>query len=223
MTPQGFVLEYPYVAADRLRLQIDSVGKTYGSRQVLRSVCADLTHGDTLVITGRNGAGKSTLLRIIAGLVRPSRGAVHLWIDGAPIEGEQRRHVLGFVGPDIHLYRELTAREHLRLVARLRGLHVDGGAGAAVLEAVGLRGREDDRVGEYSSGMLQRLRYGLALMHRPSLLLLDEPTTNLDAAGISLVGDIIAAHEGIVVIATNDPRDEGYGELVLPLDMANDG
>jgi heme exporter protein A len=219
------MLECRYVSGDRIRLQIDHVGKTYGTRRVLQSVCADLAGGDTLVVTGRNGAGKSTLLRIIAGLLRPSQGQVHVWADGIPVRDSARRHVLGFVGADVHLYRELTAREHLRLLGRLRNLPMGPAESTAALEQVGLGGREDEQVGGFSSGMQQRLRYALALLHRPRLLLLDEPTTNLDAAGIAIVDRIIrdAASSGIVILATNDPRELRYGELVLALDEAAHG
>ncbi len=94
-----------------------------------------------------------------------------------------------------------------------------------MLEFVGLAGREDEPVIGFSSGMLQRLRYALALLHAPSMLLLDEPTTNLDAGGIALVDRVVAqmAGNGIVVIATNDQRDMRYGDLVLPLDETRDG
>lgn len=213
------------MSSERIRLQIDHVGKTYGTRRVLQSVCADLTDGNTLVVTGRNGAGKSTLLRIIAGLLRPSQGQVHMWADGIAVRDSARRQVLGFVGADVHLYRELTAREHLRLLGQLRGLPMGPDQSAAALEQVGLGGREDEMVGGFSSGMQQRLRYALALVHRPRLLLLDEPTTNLDTAGIVIVDRIIrdAASGGIVILATNDPRDLHYGELVLALDEAGHG
>jgi heme exporter protein A len=213
------------VSSERIRLQIDHVGKTYGTRRVLQSVCADLKDGDTLVVTGRNGAGKSTLLRIIAGLLRPSQGQVHIWADGIAIRDSARRQVLGFVGADVHLYRELTAREHLKLLGRLRNLPMETAQSAAALEQVGLGGREDEIVGGFSSGMQQRLRYALALMHRPRLLLLDEPTTNLDTAGIAIVDRIIkdAASDGIVILATNDPRELHYGEFVLALDEAGRG
>jgi heme exporter protein A len=213
------------VSADHIRLQIDQVGKTYGSRRVLRNVCADLQTGDALVVTGHNGAGKSTLLRIIAGLLRPSRGAVRWWRQGTPIGGEGRRHVLGYVGADVQLYRELTAQEHIAFVARLRGLPMDQQRVAAILHGVGLAQRGDEPISGFSSGMVQRLRYGLALMHCPPVLLLDEPTTNLDTAGIAVVEQIIerATANGIVVIATNDPRELHYGALVLALDEGDNG
>ena len=208
------------MSADSIRLEIDRVGKTYGSRHVLRNVCADLRLGDTLVVTGRNGIGKSTLLRIIAGLVRPTRGDVHILANGVALQGDARREVLGLVGPDVQLYRDLSAREHVELIARLRGLPAGDAQVATVLDRVELGTRADDRVGGFSSGMIQRLRYALALMHRPRVLLLDEPTTNLDAAGIALVDGIVerAAEAGIVVIATNEARDMRYAELVLALD-----
>jgi heme exporter protein A len=213
------------VSADRLRLQIDRVSKTYGARRVLGSVSADLAGGDVLLVTGRNGAGKSTLLRIIAGLARPTGGAVRFWWDDRPVADGRRRDVFGFVGPDVHLYRELSAREHVDLVARLRKLPKDGVSGASMLEFVGLAGREDEPVIGFSSGMLQRLRYALALLHAPPVLLLDEPTTNLDAGGIILVDRVVEqmAGNGIVVIATNDQRDMRYGDLVLALDEARSG
>ncbi len=223
MTREGFLLEYVKVSADRIRLQIDRVSKTYGSRQVLRSVSADLAGGDTLVVTGRNGAGKSTLLRIVAGLLRPSQGAVHFWRRGVQITPEERQQVLGFSGPDVHLYRELSAREHIRLVARLRGLEKSVEDEEALLARFGLEGRGDETLSTFSSGMLQRLRLGLALIHGPEVLLLDEPTTNLDMAGVALLGGIVreAAESGVVIIATNDPRDVEYGDLLLCLDAAD--
>jgi heme exporter protein A len=218
-----FLLKWICVSLDCVQLQLESVGKTYGPRRVLSSISAELRRGDTMVVTGRNGAGKSTLLRIIAGLLRPSEGVVRLGIDGVVLAEERRRQAVGFVGPDVQLYRDLSAREHLQLVAELRGLPLAAAEQRDALATVGLGGREEDLVAGFSSGMQQRLRYALALLHRPRLLLLDEPTTNLDASGIAVVDRIVrqAADAGIVVIATNDPRDLHYGELVLALDTAD--
>jgi heme ABC exporter ATP-binding subunit CcmA len=220
-----FVLEYSHVSAEPIRLQIDRVSKTYGSRQVLRSVSADLVCGDKLLVVGRNGAGKSTLLRIIAGLLRPTQGVVHFLQGNTIVSGEARRHAFGFVGPDVRLYRELTAREHLRFVTQVRGLPENSSTFASALDLVGLAGREDEPVGDYSTGMRQRLQYALAVLHQPRVLLLDEPAANLDEAGIAVVGNIVehVARTGIIVIATNDARDMRYGNLVLPLDTTVEG
>ncbi len=203
-----------------LQVELRGVGKTFGRRRVLHNISAELTIGDSLIITGHNGSGKSTLLRLLAGLQRPSSGTISYLAAEQCYTPSRAQAFVGLVGADVQLYRELTAHEHLQFVARLRGLADDRASAALHLDAVGLAGRGDERVAGFSSGMQQRLRYALALIHRPAVLLLDEPTTNLDAAGIALVDAVVAAQRGrgIVVVATNDRRDWQYGDLVLALD-----
>jgi heme exporter protein A len=215
-----FVLHCLLVSGEQIRIEINQVGKAYGTHRVLGSVSAELQHGDALVVTGRNGAGKSTLLRIIAGLVRPSTGQVRYRLGDRTLDTQARRQHLGFVGPDVQVYRDLTAYEHLAFVARLHALLLDRAAMDQALGAVGLAGRGDLAVGGFSSGMRQRLRYALALLHQPPVLILDEPTTNLDAQGIAIVDDIVGAarERGIVILATNEQRDLHYGTLELALD-----
>ncbi len=199
------------------RLVIDRVSKRYGGRVVLQHIVAEVRAGDVLLVTGPNGIGKSTLLRLLAGLQQPSAGTIVYELGGTAYDPIEARVVLGFVGADVHLYRELTASEHLSFVVDVRGL--PRGAADGALEFVGLAGRGDELVGAFSSGMQQRLRYALALLHHPAVLLLDEPTTNLDAAGIALADRIIAEQRarGITVLATNDERDRRYGDFVLAL------
>lgn len=182
----------------------------------------ELVPGDVLLVTGHNGVGKSTLLRLLAGLQLPSSGTISYVIAGEGHEPTEARPVVGMVGPDVQLYRELTAREHVAFVAEVRGLRLDGVQQEQTLADVGLVGRADELVARFSSGMMQRLRYALALLHRPLVLLLDEPTTNLDTVGIALVDRIVAEQRarGITVIATNDLRDQRYGDLVLALGEA---
>ena len=191
----------------------------YGARRVFAGVSLTLRAGETLVVAGHNGSGKSTLLRLLCGLQRPSAGAVIFSQGGRQCGPEQARDMVGWVAPDLQLYRELTALENLRFFAEVRGLARSDAELSELLERVGLGGRGDDLLAAYSSGMAQRLRYAYALLHNPPLLLLDEPTVTLDERGAALVERVVAAQRarGIAVIATNDPRELRYGDYVLRL------
>jgi heme exporter protein A len=116
------------------------------------------------------------------------------------------------------LYDELTAVENLLFFGNLTGLNLDENDLEKSLTRVGLERRGNDKVGAYSSGMKQRLKYCLALMRDPEMLLLDEPTSNLDDEGKELVSEIIKSHEGILVIATNEKSELEYGDRIIRLD-----
>lgn len=201
------------------RLVLQGIGKRYGRLRALQGVEAQVESGEVLVVAGRNGSGKSTLLRIIAGLTRPSSGAVLLYEDGRVLSAEERRARIGLVAVDVALYGELTARENLAFFAQVRGDTLSPAEAEHLLAEVGLAGREDDLVLTYSSGMRQRLKYACALLHRPPVLLLDEPGANLDAAGTEMVERILAhqRQHGLVVLATNDPREVAWGDRVVRL------
>ncbi|HEY0601378.1 MAG TPA: ABC transporter ATP-binding protein [Herpetosiphonaceae bacterium] len=222
LTRQVGMLQYQSVDASSDQLVLDGVSKWYNSRRVLHHIAAELSTGDVLLVTGHNGIGKSTLLRLLAGIQQPTSGSIIYTIGGVQYRPYEAHAVIGMVGADIQLYRELTAHEHLAFVADVRGLRYDRQLLETTLAEVGLDGRGDEFVASFSSGMQQRLRYALALLHRPAVLLLDEPTTNLDAAGIVLVDRVVEAQRrrGMTVIATNDRRDLRYGDLVLALGEA---
>src|SRR5579875_2103320 len=161
-------------------VELDSLTRHFGERTVLRDVSLTLSAGQSLAVLGRNGAGKSTLLRILATLLRPHGGSVSLFGEALPRQGWKVRGRLGLLGHEPLLYRDLTGRENLVYHARLHraGLErVD-----EVLEAVGMAQRADDPVRSLSRGMVQRLTVARAVLHRPELLLLDEPRSNLDPA-----------------------------------------
>jgi len=201
------------------RLELQGLSKRYGRLRVFQGLTAEVRSGQVLVVAGPNGSGKSTLLRIIAGLTHPTAGQVCLFRDGRLLSPEERRRQTGLVAVDVALYGELTAWENLSFFARVRGLGLSPEEGEALLAGVGLAGRGDDLVQNYSSGMRQRLKYACALLHRPGLLLLDEPGANLDEAGRAIVEAIIARQRqnGLVVLATNDPREVAFGDVVLHL------
>ncbi|MEF3273209.1 MAG: heme ABC exporter ATP-binding protein CcmA [Chloroflexus sp.] len=202
-----------------MQLHVLQLSARYGARTILRSISFELHRGEVLVVSGPNGSGKSTLLRILAGLQAPSSGAVYYEVGPQRFDPRDARHLIGWVAPDLALYRELSGLENLRFFARVRGLTISDAALNELLTMVGLGGRGDDRLAAYSSGMTQRLRYAFALLHRPPVLLLDEPTVTLDERGAAIVDQIIAnqRQRGLTVIATNDPRELRFADLLLQL------
>lgn len=202
-----------------IRLELDRLGVYYGLRQVLAGLTLTLHAGEVLVVAGDNGSGKSTLLRVLAGLQRPSAGTARYRRGTAAYDPTQARELIGWVSPDLMLYRDLTAAENLRFFAAVRGLAFPDAALEALLADVDLAGRGDDLVASYSSGMQQRLRYAYALLHQPAVLLLDEPTTTLDEGGAALVERVVERQraQGLLVIATNDAGERRFGDYVLTL------
>lgn len=205
-----------------LRLELHDIAASYGARRVLQQITLTLHQGETLVVSGANGSGKSTLLRLLCGLQQPASGTIYYHYRGTCYTPRQAMHLIGWVAPDLALYRELTGRENLRFFAAVRGLQRSDAQLDELLARVGLAGRGDDRVACYSSGMTHRLRYAYALLHHPPILLLDEPTVTLDAYGMTVVAGVVEAQRtaGITVIATNDARELRFGDYVLTLDMA---
>ena len=198
-----------------LELKASDLGKRYGRRVVFRGVDLSASSGRVLVVTGPNGSGKSTLLRCLAGLERPDRGEVVWQGQGGAWGRAEHRTRMGFLSPELALYDELTGIENLRFFARMRGARPLPGEIDALLVRVGLGGRGEDRTGDYSSGMRQRLKWAFALMHTPDALLLDEPGVTLDAEGFELAGQLVAEAKqrgALVIIATNDTREMELGD-----------
>lgn len=205
--------------AQGIALELEQLDVRYGQRRVLSGISLTIRAGEVLVVAGDNGSGKSTLLRVLAGLQRPNAGAVRYLAQGEQLAAPQARQLIGWVAPDLVLYRDLTALENLRFFADVRGLRRSDAQLAALLAEVDLEGRGGDLLASYSSGMTQRLRYAYALLHQPPVLLLDEPTVTLDEDGAALVEHLISRQRdrGLLVIATNDPRELRYGDYLLTL------
>jgi len=200
-------------------LRLTKLGHRFGSRIVFTDISTEAHGGQTVVIVGPNGSGKSTLLKIVAGLLSPSEGSAEVCYGGQLLDALRRRRILGYVAPDMALYAELSGAENLQFFGRLRGISLGREELVALLERVGLRGRGRDYVNSYSSGMRQRLKYAFALLHQPPLLLLDEPTANLDAQGVKMVEEVVAEQRrrGLTVIATNEAHEVEWGDVVVRL------
>lgn len=175
-----------------------------------------------VAVTGPNGSGKTTLLKILAGLIRPSSGTVRLLRAGRELTGEERRLAVGWSGPDLDFYGELTALENLVFFRRLAGLPGEPEDLGARLSSLGLHDTADRRVADFSTGMKQRVRIAFALLFDPPVLLLDEPFAGLDADGRTRVAAMIRERRGVgpVVIASNDPADLGEPDQSVVLGMA---
>jgi heme exporter protein A len=198
-------------------IELRGLTRHFGERTALRKVSVEVPEGATLAVLGRNGAGKSTLLRILATLLRPHGGEAALFGEPLPRRAFAVRGRLGLLGHEPLLYRDLSARENLRYHAALH--HVETGRIEEVLDAVGMERFGDEPVRSLSRGMLQRIAVCRAVLHRPRLLLLDEPRANLDPAASELLEPLIGRASGCTrVITSHDPlAARSEADLVLGL------
>jgi heme exporter protein A len=181
-----------------------ALSKSYGVKRVIDRLDFELERGGFLVVTGPNGAGKTTLLRLCAGLAVPT---------GGTLEVEPERGAIGFLGHEPLVYRELTALENLDLYGRLYHVPERRERIGMLLERFGLWEARRERAAKLSRGQLQRLALCRALLHKPELLILDEPFSGLDADGADLLDRELAGMRGrrTLLVATHDP------ERVAPL------
>jgi ABC-2 type transport system ATP-binding protein len=163
-------------------LEVRNLTKNYGSDPALTGASFQVGTGEMFGLLGPNGAGKTTLMSIVSGLLDPSAGQVFLNNKEFRRHDREMRRLIGIVPQDLAIYNELTARENLRFFGELYGIagdvlttRVD-----AILHAIALADRADDRAGAFSGGMKRRLNLGASLVHEPKILLLDEPTTGVD-------------------------------------------
>jgi heme exporter protein A len=190
-------------------ITVNALRRDFGERTALDGLSFELGAGQTLLLLGANGAGKTTLLRILAALLRPSGGTVRVLGAELPGEAYRVRGRLGYLGHDALLYRDLSGRENLRFHARLHGISGEPAEDRieAALRATGMERRGDERTAGLSAGMRQRLAICRATLHRPELLLLDEPDAHLDAEGRELARELIGPAPGRSrIVVTHDPE-----------------
>jgi len=198
-------------------IELDGLVRRYGERTALDGVSVAVPVGATLVVFGPNGAGKSTLLRVLATLLRPQGGSTRVLGQALPREAWKVRGRVGLLGHEPLLHRDLTARENLRFHARLHDVpfeRID-----ALLDQVGLRLRGDEPVRELSRGMVQRVAACRAVLHEPEVLLLDEPTANLDPAAADALEPLVGRTSGRTRVVTSHDPARGLAEADVVLGL----
>jgi len=192
-------------------LQAEDIRKTFGHFTALAGITLNVQRGEFLALFGRNGAGKTTFLKIAATLIRHTHG--NLRIEGLDIreEPEQARRHIGFLSHNTYLYRDLNPVENLRFFARLYGVQKADERIEALLDRVGLRPRASDPVRSFSRGLHQRLGIARVMLHDPSLILLDEPYTGLDANAVDILNQLLdeARAGGKTIILTTHDLEQG--------------
>ncbi|HNP52917.1 MAG TPA: ABC transporter ATP-binding protein [Nitrosomonas nitrosa] len=209
-------------------LELRGISKTYGNgRQVLSDLSYTLAAGEYVAIMGDSGVGKSTLLNLIAGLDTPDTGEI--WVDGIALSANDddaatrlRRRHFGFIFQAFHVLPHLTLLQNVSLPLLLNHLPLD--RAETMLTAVGLKGREQDFPRQLSGGELQRVAIARALVHRPRLILADEPTGNLDPDTaqeiLQLMRSEIKANGAAGIIVTHSQAAAATADRILLLTKA---
>jgi ABC-type multidrug transport system ATPase subunit len=189
------------------RIEAIALEKSFPGRTLFAGLSFALDHG-VLAIVGPNGSGKTTLVKILAGLLTPTAGTVRVEREGRTLSVDERRSAVGWSGPDLAFYPELTARENLDFFSRVAGRPAGFEDIRSLLTAVGLA-EAGGPVEHFSTGMKQRLRIAFTFLLRPDVVLLDEPLSGVDADGRRAVGALVAeAARTMPVVLAATARDE---------------
>ncbi len=193
-----------------LPLRIDSLAKSYGARPALAGISLEVAEGEILGLLGPNGAGKTTLIRCVVGRAAPDSGSIAVF--GDPAGSSAARTRIGYIPQEIALYGRLTAAENLDVFGRYAGLSGEAlkTAVRSCLDWSGLADRSKEPVMTFSGGMKRRLNMAAGLLHRPGLILLDEPTTGVDPQSRQRIYTMVEQlrAEGVSVVYTTHYMEE---------------
>ena len=198
------------------QLEGQNLGKRFHRQWIFRQVNFSLQSGDRLLLTGSNGSGKSTLLRILAGQLTPTEGQLRHFNGKRRLDPELWYRHLSWSGPYMDLYPELTLLETIRLHQRFRPAYASPDE---VIEHLQLGPHRDKELRNFSSGMLHRVKVGLALFSQSKVLILDEATTNMDRQNGDLIWDLTRRfqEDRLLIWASNKDDEFDWFEMVLEL------
>ena len=197
---------------EELAIQVNDLHKSFGDLHAVQGVSFQAQKGQVLSLLGPNGAGKSTTISIISGLLAPSSGDAAIMGHSILREAEQAKASLGVVPQDIALYPDLSARENLLFWGKmynLRGTRLKSRVDE-ILEIIGLSDRQKDMVGKFSGGMKRRVNIGAALLHKPDVIIMDEPTVGIDPQSRRHILDNVKLlnRQGMTVLYTTHYMEE---------------
>jgi ABC-type multidrug transport system ATPase subunit len=200
-----------------MKIILSDAGKRFNREWIFRHFNYQFLSSHAYAITGPNGSGKSTLLQFIAGVLMPSEGKISYYNTDGGIETECFRF-LSMAAPYLETIEEMTANEFFKFHAQFKPL-ITGMAVSQILEKVGLMDAADKQIRYYSSGMKQRLKLAQAFFADTPILLLDEPTTNLDGSGISMYQELIRdfTEKRLLIVSSNDPSEYSFCQTVLDM------
>ncbi len=185
-------------------LELKNVNKSFGKRKVINNISLEVKEGEIYGFLGPNGSGKTTTIKMILRLIESDSGEIKVNGYDTKKQFEKAMECIGAIVENPDMYKYMSGIDNLKLHARIR--NIDEKRIDEVLNMVELKGRENDKVGKYSLGMKQRLGLALTLLHKPKVLILDEPTNGLDPAGIKKLRDIlkeIAHKDGVAVFVSS--------------------
>ena len=174
-------------------IDVQGLTKSFGSHLALRGIDLEVKQGESVVIFGPNGAGKTTLIKVLATIMNPSSGKILVGGLSLKNNAEEIRRRIGVVTHQTFLYDNLTAYENLEFYSRMYDVPAYKERIHEVIALVGMTVRRHDRVGTLSRGMQQRISIARSLLHKPSIMLLDEPETGLDQQAISMLWEALQA------------------------------
>ena len=199
-------------------VRLNNVGKRFNREWIFRHFNYEFASGKTYAITGANGSGKSTLMQVIAGSLTHNEGTIEFKNKQLPITNEQLYIHISIAAPYLELIEEMTAKEMLHFHAQFKSL-INSVSISEILQTVGLQNATDKQIRYYSSGMKQRLKLAQAFFSNTPILLLDEPTTNLDADGISLYHQLIKNYTAgkLIIVSSNDKQEYEFCDEVIAI------
>jgi ABC-type multidrug transport system ATPase subunit len=199
-----------------MQITLDNVGKRFNREWIFRQVNYTFFINKKYAVTGANGSGKSTLLQVIAGSLSHNEGKIDFTLKQQAIEDENKFHHISIAAPYLELIEEMTAGEFLSFHRQFKSLTFPD---KEIVEIVGLEKAINKQIRYYSSGMKQRLKLAQAFFCNTPILLLDEPTTNLDAEGIALYHHLIETYtkEKLVIISSNDLQEYEFCDSIVTI------